>query len=153
MKSDRIFPDIGALDRSMSAVSFARTPDVGQGSVEITNHPRGRIRDDSSGSGVLRADNGMPVGHINYQEGIVTVLPEPVLEAIEKWYMPNSAHKLNADQTVAVATDVFWNEDMSQAPRGAKVQLLGAGGVAVYGDYHGDPFWQAWCPVPKRRKS
>ena len=57
MKSDRIFPDIGALDRSMSAVSFARTPDVGQGSVEITNHPRGRIRDDSSGSGVLRAEN------------------------------------------------------------------------------------------------
>ena len=41
MKNDRIFPDIGALDRSMSAVSFARTPDVGQGSVEITNHTRG----------------------------------------------------------------------------------------------------------------
>ena len=60
-------------------------------------------------------------------------------------------HKLNADQTVAVATDVFWNEDMSTCPRGAKVQLLGAGGVAVYGDYHGDPFWQAWAPLPKRR--
>ena len=28
------------------------------------------------------------------------------------------AYKLNTDQTVAVATDVFWNEDMSQAPRG-----------------------------------
>ena len=63
------------------------------------------------------------------------------------------AHKLNADQTVAVATDVFWNEDMTTCPRGAKVQLLGAGGVAVYGDYHGDPFWQAWAPLPKRRKS
>ena len=61
-------------------------------------------------------------------------------------------HKLNADQTVAVATDVFWNEDMTTCPRGAKVQLLGAGGVAVYGDYHGDPFWQAWCPLPKRRR-
>jgi hypothetical protein len=61
-------------------------------------------------------------------------------------------HKLNADQTVAVATDVFWNEDMSTCPRGAKVQLLGAGGVAVYGDYHGDPFWQAWAPLPKRRR-
>ena len=63
------------------------------------------------------------------------------------------AHKLNADQTVAVATDVFWNEDTTTCPRGAKVQLLGAGGVAVYGDYHGDPFWQAWAPLPKRRKS
>ena len=63
------------------------------------------------------------------------------------------AHKLNADQTVAVATDVFWNEDMTTCPRGAKVQLLGADGVAVYGDYHGAPFWQAWAPLPKRRKS
>lgn len=63
-----------------------------------------------------------------------------------------TCHKLNADQTVAVATDVFWNEDMSTCPRGAKVQLLGAGGVAVYGDYHGDPFWVGWCPLPKRRK-
>ena len=62
------------------------------------------------------------------------------------------AHKLNTDQTVAVATDVFWNEDMTTCPRGAKVQLLGAGGVAVYGDYHGDLFWQAWCPLPKRRR-
>lgn len=62
-------------------------------------------------------------------------------------------HKLNADQTVAVATDVFWNEDMAACPRGCKLQLLGAGGVAVYGDYHGDPFWQAWAPLPKRRKS
>ena len=61
------------------------------------------------------------------------------------------AHKLNADQTVAVATDVFWNEDMSQAPRGVKLQLLGAGGVAYYNTYNGDPFWIGWCPLPKRR--
>ena len=61
-------------------------------------------------------------------------------------------HKLNADQTVVVATDVFWNEDMSQAPRGVKLQLLGAGGVAYYGTYNGDPFWVGWCPLPKRRK-
>lgn len=63
------------------------------------------------------------------------------------------AYKLNTDQTVAVATDVFWNEDMSQAPRGCKIQLLGAGGVAYYDTYNGDPFWQAWCPLPKRRKA
>lgn len=61
-------------------------------------------------------------------------------------------HRLNADQTVAVATDVFWNEDMATCPRGAKVQLLGAGGVASYGVYNGrDPFWVGWAPVPKRR--
>lgn len=66
--------------------------------------------------------------------------------------IPVSSHKLNADHTVAVATDVFWNEDMEQAPRGVKLQLLGAGGVAVYGPYHGDAFWQAWAPLPKRRK-
>ena len=61
-------------------------------------------------------------------------------------------HRLNADQTVAVATDVFWNEDMTACPRGTKCQLLGEGGVAVYGTYHGDPFWVGWCPLPKRRK-
>lgn len=61
-------------------------------------------------------------------------------------------HRLNADQTVTVATDVFWNEDMATAPRGTKCQLLGAGGVATYGVYNGDPFWIGWCPLPKRRK-
>ena len=66
--------------------------------------------------------------------------------------IPASAHKLNADQTVAVSTDVYWNEDMGQAPRGVKLQLLGAGGVAYYNTYNGDPFWQAWAPLPKRRK-
>ena len=60
-------------------------------------------------------------------------------------------HQLNRDRTVAVATDVFWNEDMNTCPRGTKCQLLGAGGVAHYGNYHGDPFWQAWAPLPKRR--
>lgn len=75
-----------------------------------------------------------------------TMLPDTLISA------EPPAHKLNADQTVAVATDVFWNEDMSACPRGAKVQLLGAGGVAVYGDYHGDPFWVGWCPLPKRRR-
>ncbi|MGP1680779.1 MAG: hypothetical protein ACTS8S_00425 [Giesbergeria sp.] len=70
------------------------------------------------------------------------------------WRPPGeaSAHKLNADQTVAVATDVFWNEDMAACPRGCKLQLLGAGGVASYGSYHGDPFWVGWAPVPKRRR-
>ncbi|AXY83356.1 hypothetical protein [Acidovorax phage ACPWH] len=65
---------------------------------------------------------------------------------------PASAHKLNADQSVAVATDVFFNEDMTTCPVGLKVQLLGAGGVATYGTYNGrDTFWIGWAPVPKRR--
>lgn len=67
--------------------------------------------------------------------------------------IPTSDHKLNADQTVAVATDVYFNPDMSAAPRGVKLQLIGEGGVAVYATYHGDPFWKEWAPVPKRRKS
>ena len=58
--------------------------------------------------------------------------------------------KLNRDQTVAVSTDVFWNEDMSACPR-VKVQLLGAGGLPEYRVYNGDPFWVGWYPVPKRR--
>ena len=61
-------------------------------------------------------------------------------------------HKLNADKTVTVATDVFWNEDMTTCPQGTKCQLLGKGGVAAYGVYNGDPFWIGWCPLPKRRR-
>ena len=59
--------------------------------------------------------------------------------------------KLNGDRTTAVATDYFWNEDMQACPRGVKVQLLGLGGVAVYGTYSGSDFWTAWAPCPKRR--
>lgn len=62
--------------------------------------------------------------------------------------------KLNTDRTVAVSTDVFWNEDMENCPRGCKVQLLGAGGVAVYGLYDGrDKFWVGWQAVPRRKKA
>lgn len=61
------------------------------------------------------------------------------------------AYRLNTTGSVAVATDTYWNEDMTTCPRGAKVQLLGAGGVAAYGSYHGDPFWVGWAPVPRRR--
>lgn len=64
---------------------------------------------------------------------------------------PAPAFKLNAEGSVAVSTEVYWNEDMRQCPRGSKCQLLGAGGVAVYGNYDGAPFWVGWAPVPKRR--
>lgn len=61
--------------------------------------------------------------------------------------------RLNSDQTVAVSTDYYWTEDMSSCPRNAKVQLLGQGGVAVYGEYHGEPFWVSWAPCPRVKKS
>jgi hypothetical protein len=65
---------------------------------------------------------------------------------------PAPAMKINADKTVAVATDYFWNENMGECPRGVKCQLLGRGGVAIYGQYNGvDPFWVGWAPLPKRR--
>ena len=57
---------------------------------------------------------------------------------------------LNTDQTVAVDPDHHW-QPMSTCPRSVKCQLLGQGGVAIYGTYDGkDPFWQGWAPLPKR---
>lgn len=64
-----------------------------------------------------------------------------------------SEYKIGAEGAVAVATDVFWNEDMATCPRGVKVQLLGKGGVAVYATYDGWTFWVGWAPVPRRRKT
>lgn len=63
-------------------------------------------------------------------------------------------HSLNTEKTVAVATEYFWEDDMSLCPRGVKVQLLGAGGVATYAIYDGkNTFWTAWAPLPRRRKT
>ena len=64
-------------------------------------------------------------------------------------YLPS--HVINADKTVAVSTEVYW-QHINSAPTGVKVQLLGKGGVAVYGTYHGDKFWTHWCPLPKKLK-
>ena len=58
-------------------------------------------------------------------------------------------HTLNTDKTVAVSTDTFWQAIDHKTPRGVKLQLLGAGGVATYGVYHGDKFWTHWAPLPK----
>lgn len=62
---------------------------------------------------------------------------------------PSPTYKLNRDQTVAVAHGVYWDDDMAACPRGVKVQLLGAGGVAHYHNYHGEPFWIKWAPLPR----
>lgn len=52
---------------------------------------------------------------------------------------------------VAVDLDYYW-QPMETCPRGVKVQLLGIGGVAVYGTYDGkNKDWQGWAPLPKRR--
>jgi hypothetical protein len=61
-------------------------------------------------------------------------------------------HTLNADQTVAVAVDYYWLDIDAHTPRGVKLQLLGRGGVAVYGEWDGkNPFWVKWAPVPKNK--
>jgi len=55
------------------------------------------------------------------------------------------------DSTGAAAVDhnYFW-QPISTCPRGAKVQLLGQGGVAMYGTYQGkETFYTHWAPLPK----
>ena len=51
-------------------------------------------------------------------------------------------HTLNSASTVAVATDYFWQPINADTPKGVKLQLLGKGGVAVYGTWNGkDTFY------------
>lgn len=60
--------------------------------------------------------------------------------------------KLDSTGTVAVDHNYFWLP-IDTCPRGVKVQLLGAGGVAMYGTYNGkDKFYTHWAPLPKIRK-
>ena len=54
------------------------------------------------------------------------------------------------DSTGAAAVGNYYWQPMDTCPRGVKVQLLGRSGVAVYGQYHPDPFWTDWAPLPKR---
>lgn len=57
---------------------------------------------------------------------------------------------LNRDQSVAVSPTHTYNEDMTQAPRGVKLILLGQGGVAQLSEYNGDAFWIGWAALPRR---
>jgi hypothetical protein len=58
--------------------------------------------------------------------------------------------EINSARTVAVDREYYW-QPMDTCPRGVKVQLLGAGGVAVYGQYHGkDPWWTHWAPAARQ---
>jgi hypothetical protein len=58
--------------------------------------------------------------------------------------------KLNRDQTVAVDPTYFWKPIGLETPRGVKLQLLGQGGVAVYGTLGSrtDGFWTHYAPLP-----
>lgn len=60
------------------------------------------------------------------------------------------APQLNRDQSVAVSPTYTYNEDMTQAPRGVKLILLGQGGVAQLSEYNGDAFWIGWAALPRR---
>jgi len=60
-------------------------------------------------------------------------------------------YTLNKDKTVAVAIDYYWLPISKDTPRGVKLQLLGIGGVAVYGEWDGKSrFWTHWAPLPKK---
>ena len=60
--------------------------------------------------------------------------------------------QLDSTGTTAVDHNYFW-QPIATCPRGAKVQLLGQGGVAMYGQYHGkDTFYTHWAPLPKLKK-
>jgi hypothetical protein len=60
--------------------------------------------------------------------------------------------KLDSSGTVAVDTAYFWRP-IATCPHSVKVQLLGRGGVAVYGQYHGrGDFWTHWAPLPKLKR-
>lgn len=61
--------------------------------------------------------------------------------------------KLDSTRTAAVDHRHPWRT-MRHCPRGVRVLLLGAGGVAVIGTWDGrDTFWQGWAPLPTRRRA
>ena len=57
-----------------------------------------------------------------------------------------------SDGAAVVDTEYFWIPIDEHTPRGAKLQLLGQGGVAIYSIYNGDKFWTHWCPLPKNSR-
>lgn len=78
----------------------------------------------------------------DFERALDEMLTDPV---------PLTGHTINVSRTVAVSTTQYW-EEMSTCPRGVKVQLLGDGGVAIYGMYDGrNRFFTNWAPLPKKR--
>lgn len=60
-------------------------------------------------------------------------------------------YRINNDRSAAVSTEYYFDDNMSTCPKGVKCLLLGAGGVATISEYHGDPFWISWFPMPRRK--
>lgn len=53
----------------------------------------------------------------------------------------------------AVDKTYFWRP-IAECPRGVKVQLLGQGGVAIYGIWGGrDEFFTHWAPLPVKPRA
>jgi hypothetical protein len=64
----------------------------------------------------------------------------------------NQSHKINSAGTAAVAESYYWMPCGPDTPIGVKLQLLGAGGVAIYGMYNPKvKFYTHWAPLPRRR--
>jgi hypothetical protein len=59
--------------------------------------------------------------------------------------------KINTTDRVAVDHDYYW-QPIETCPLGVKVQLLGKGGVAVYGQRDRSGWWTHWAPLPKLKK-
>lgn len=56
----------------------------------------------------------------------------------------------HTNNPVAVDQNYYW-QPMDTCPRGVKVQLLNAGGVAVYGQHtSGHNQWLGWAPLPNK---
>ena len=63
-------------------------------------------------------------------------------------------YTINTRDSVVVATDYYWMPINKDTPRGVKLQLLGIGGVAVYGEWDGKSrFWTHWAALPKKPTS
>lgn len=57
-------------------------------------------------------------------------------------------YRINSSHTAAVSLEVPL-QPMTTCPIGVKVQLYGAGGVLVYGQWDGkNTFFKAWAPLP-----
>jgi hypothetical protein len=59
--------------------------------------------------------------------------------------------RINTNDRVAVDHDYLWRP-IETCPLGVKVQLLGKGGVAVYGQKDKSDWWTHWAPLPKLKK-
>ena len=57
--------------------------------------------------------------------------------------------KITNDKAAAVDDEYHWRP-LETCPLSVKVQLLTTGGVAVYGQFSGQPGFLGWAPLPKR---